>query len=158
MSRRVFYSLRDNQTYTLSQFVHPQRGIRFSPYVFLETKAGRVWSRSEIARAKQNRQSYNWGQRDGLEENIQLTWDGFRREFLVPRDFSRGTLTIQATRSRGNTINNLKQVYPDAVLAEFYLPGSRKYGGMDWNGLWLVWRPVKSRWYLAALVSDRWTT
>jgi hypothetical protein len=101
---------------------------------------------------------YDWGDYDGSGGVIKLTGKEYFKRFIYNRDFATGKVSSEAFKSRGNTINNLRVFYPNALLVEHYLPGTPKYGGMDWNSLWLVWQPHGSSWYLAGIAHGEWTT
>jgi hypothetical protein len=59
---------------------------------------------------------------------------------------------------KGNTINNIAEVWPDAVTVEYHFSGfDPQYGGMDWRSLRLVFEPEEGAWRLVGIVHDEWT-
>jgi hypothetical protein len=59
----------------------------------------------------------------------------------------------------GNSLYNLREVYPGATIVEFNTPGTDpKYGGMDWRSLWVVLERYQDRWVVVGLVRGAWTT
>jgi len=58
---------------------------------------------------------------------------------------------------KGNTKDNVKEVFPDAVFVEFHFPGTEKNGGMDWSSLRVVMKKYGDDWKAVAIVRDRWT-
>ena len=62
------------------------------------------------------------------------------------------------TVGQGNTINNIIEVYPEAVVVEYHFEGfDPQYAGMDWRSLRLVFEESGGTWYLVGIVHDEWT-
>ncbi|AZV43291.1 hypothetical protein BAOM_2682 [Peribacillus asahii] len=61
------------------------------------------------------------------------------------------------TIGKGNTVNNIRKVYPNSIVVEYYFGGTKKYSGMDWSSLKLVYEKKGSTWYLVGIVHDEWT-
>ena len=59
--------------------------------------------------------------------------------------------------NNGNSINNLKDIYQNSEVVEFYHKGSDEYAGMDWRVLRLVFDEYQGKRYLVAIISDQWT-
>ena len=60
---------------------------------------------------------------------------------------------------KGNSLNNLFEIYPLAHFSESHFTGfNKKYAGMDWKSLRLVFQPYKNSFYLVAIIHDQWTT
>ena len=156
-ARRAVAALQNNDTAVLARLAHP-KGLRFAPYVHF-SKRDMILRRSTVAALRRSPRVYNWGDADGTGDAIRLPWNAFRLRYLTPKgkNFLAGEINFNTVKTRGNTINNLRETYPGAICVEFHLPGTPKYSGMDWRGLWLVWRPVGKNWYLCAVAGDAWT-
>jgi hypothetical protein len=145
----------------LAALVHPQQGVRFSPYIhataqdlrFLPAQLARLQSDSLI-----NSTIYYWGTFDGSGEAINLTFAQYWQKFIFNRDYtsSNAQLVYNQPRQRGNSLNNIQQVYPDSRMVEFHLPATQA-AGMDWSSLILVFQPNQGQWYLVGIVHDQWT-
>jgi hypothetical protein len=60
--------------------------------------------------------------------------------------------------SVGNSINNINTAYPKSDYIENYFSGfNKKYEGMDWRALRLVFQKEGDRYYLVGIVHDQWT-
>jgi formylglycine-generating enzyme required for sulfatase activity len=60
---------------------------------------------------------------------------------------------------QGNIINNIREVYPDALVVEYHFDGIEpQYGGLDWRSLRLVLEEQDGVWYLVGIVHSEWTT
>lgn len=151
---RAMWALESNDLKTLAKLSH-SKGIRFSPGIFA-APTDRTFTPAQI-RTLDKRGPIKWGSQDGSGDVITIDWNGFRRQ-LWERDFSVGKLTFNTFTRRGNTRNNLRQAYSDAIFVESYVPYSPKYGGMDWGSLWMIWKREGGRWKLRGLARDYWTT
>jgi hypothetical protein len=59
---------------------------------------------------------------------------------------------------KGNTLENIHEVYPDGVFVEFHFTGfNEQYDGMDWKSLRLVFEQDGGSWRLVGIVHDQWT-
>lgn len=162
-SRAVVRALQNNDTRALATFVHPTRGVRFSPYIHAD-ESDRVISRAQMPYLANHARKWNWGLYDGTGDPMNLTWNEFRRKMLVSRPY----LPLKSTNARedfnrlsqnGNVPNNLLDVYPNAIFTRYYSSGyDPKFEGLDWRALFLAWRPVGKTWYLVGVANDEWTT
>jgi hypothetical protein len=157
-SLEVLRAIRQRDMRRLSRFVHPDKGLRFSPYVYVET-GNRVFSRSEVGNLFRSNRRYLWGEQDGSGDPIRLTARQFFNSYIYDKDFLRAREVNYNTQSkRGNTINNVLDFYPQAIAVEYFLPGTNpRFDGMDWGSLWLVFEQKGDAWYLVGLASDEWT-
>jgi hypothetical protein len=146
---------------TLATYVHPDKGVLFSPYVYIDEDA-LVFSQSdvEIFLAQGSQQTYTWGVYDGVGDTIELTQSEYYEEFIYDQNFQEaGEVLVDELKPRGNMINNIKEIFPDAKVVEFHLEGTEEYSGMDWASLNLVLeKDENNEWKLVAIVHDQWTT
>ncbi|HEX8749125.1 MAG TPA: hypothetical protein VF717_18255 [Pyrinomonadaceae bacterium] len=158
-SLSVLRALRQRDMRQLSSFVHPDKGLRFSPYVYVQS-SDRVFTRWQVANLFRSNRRYLWGEADGTGDPLRLTARQFFNQFIYDKDFLRAKeVNYNTVKGRGNTINNILDFYPRTIAVEYYLPGTNpRYSGMDWGGLWLVFEQKGNAWYLVALASDEWTT
>ena len=57
----------------LSGIVHPDKGVRFSPYAFVDVEKDLIFSRTRILNFFKDQIVYNWGVYDGIGTPINLT-------------------------------------------------------------------------------------
>jgi len=159
LSKKVLNSLKNKDYATLSTYIHPDLGIRFSPYAYIDTTAGIVMTSAAFMEQVKADTKLNWGVYDGTGEEIKLTTKEYLQRFVYDVDFLNAEkTTVNQSSAQGNSINNISQIYPAAVYTESYFSGfDKKYGGMDWRALRLVYEKVGDRYYLVALVHDQWT-
>lgn len=158
-SLSVVRALKQRDMRRLSGFVHPDKGLRVSPYVYVQS-SDRVFTRWQVANLFRSNRRYLWGEADGTGDPIRATARQFFTRFIYDRDFLRAReVNYNTVKGRGNTINNILEFYPRAIAVEYYLPGTDpRYSGMDWRGLWLIFEQKGKDWYLVGLASDEWTT
>ena len=73
------------------------------------------------------------------------------------KKFNDARIRINEFESRGNMINNVKDIYPKSDVVDFYYKGTTVYEGMDWRGMRLVFDEYQGRRYLVAIINDQWT-
>lgn len=159
-ARQVLLSLKAGNVAKFSTFVHPQKGVRFSPYASVIPDEDRLVKRKQLLQMWTSTKRYKWGGYDGSGDPIWLTFKNYHRHFIFDHDFSRAqSVTYNPeTMSHGNTPNNIRAIYPQAIAVEYYFPGfDSKRSGMDWSSLWLVFEKKGSDWYLVGIVHDEWT-
>jgi hypothetical protein len=143
----------------LSTLAHPEKGIRFTPYAYIDVEKDVVLKASEIKNIQADSRSFSWGSYDGSGEPINLPFGEYFDKFVWDQDFSDAQISAKNEfLSGGNSTNNLKEVYPDAQYYEYYFSGfDPQYEGLDWVSLRLVFEEYKGAWYLVGIVHGQWT-
>lgn len=144
----------------VAEFVHPDHGLRFTPYAMVNLARDVVVAKGDVAKLASDSQTRRWGEYDGTGEPIHLTIDGYYDRFIYDRQFSQATVGGANQRvGQGNSLNNMPEVFGDreVVFIEFHEPGTETYGGMDWRSLRIVLERLAGQWYLIGLVHDQWT-
>jgi hypothetical protein len=159
-AKQVIFALRGKDMTKLSTFVHPEKGVRFSPYGYVTPEEDLVFKRKLVSGLWMSKRRYKWGSYDGTGDPIRLTFRSYYRRFIYDHDYSQvKQIGYNAEiMGRGNTRNNIYDTYPQGVVVEYHFPGvNPKYGGADWASLWLVFEKKDREWYLVAIVHDEWT-
>jgi len=155
---KVLTAFKNKDMQELSRYVHPEKGVRFSPYTYVETDKDVVISREDIITLLDGNKVYNWGFYDGSGDPIELTPEKYIERFVYDRDFLNADEIIYDEQfDRGNTINNVFEVYKGCHVIEYYLEGTPEYDGMDWRSLKLVFEEKDGYWYLVGVLHDEWT-
>lgn len=154
----ILTALNDEDWETLATFVHPDKGVRFSPYTYVRDEHI-VLSSAEVASLNTNQSIYNWGRFDGTGDPIDLTFADYYARFIFNTNFYRPhTIGFNQFIGWSNTINNILDFYPDADFVEYHFPGfNPDYDGMDWASLRLVMEEVDGEWKLVGVVHSEWT-
>lgn len=158
-SAEVLALLKAKDMEKLSQAVHPDKGVRFSPYGYVNTETDLVFTVNEIRNLQSDHKVYVWGSYDGSGQPIELSFKDYYNKFVYDKDFQNAEETgYNKILGQGNSLINISDVYPDANFVEYYFPGFEpKYEGMDWESLRLVFEKKDSVWYLVGIIHDQWT-
>jgi uncharacterized protein (UPF0333 family) len=158
IAKEVVNLLKDKDWDELSNYIHPTKGVRFSPYTFVNLEKDLVFKKEAIETFNLDPTKYNWGAYDGSGLPISLTFNGYYSKFIYDKDFALAKqVSTNKPIGQGNTLNNIPEVYSTASYVEFYIPGSEKMSGMDWGSLRLVFEQTGGKWYLVGVVHDQWT-
>ena len=143
----------------LASHIHPNKGLRFTPYSYIRLQSDLVFTSSQIVSLLQSSQSYNWGVYDGSGNPIQDTFNNYYNKFVYDVDFANPHLIgNNVVVGKGNMTNNIVQAYPNLTFVEFHFTGfNSQYAGHDWKSLRLVFENVSGIWYLVGIVHDQWT-
>ncbi len=159
-SREVLSLLKSKAFLKLSEMFHPVEGVRFSPYGYVDTSTDRVFFAATFIASIQQKQKLNWGNYDGSGDSIVLTTAEYYNKFIYNADFLNAAKTsINKRISAGNSLDNLAKVYPGTNYTEHFFPGfDKKYAGMDWTTLKLVFKFYQGKNWLVGIVHDQWTS
>ena len=159
-AKSVIQALKAGNIAKFSTFVHPQKGVRFSPYASVLLDQDRVIRKNQLAPLWASAKLYRWGEYDGSGDPIRLSFRKYHRRFIFDHDFSHAESVNYnpASMGHGNTPNNIQAVYPKSIAVGYHFSGfDPKVSGMDWSSLWLVFEKKGSEWYLVGIVHDEWT-
>ena len=148
----------DNKDFEqLSTFVHPEKGIRFTPYAFIKEEEQPIFEAEQVRGFPNDNEVYEWGTEDGTGDAIRLTPNAYYHDYLYIRDFTESTeILVNDIDPRGNMRMNVGEVYPEARFVSYYVSGTDEE--MDWANLILAFEEVNDDWYLVGIIVDRWTT
>ena len=155
---QVVQTLQSQDMISLSSFIHPVDGVRFSPYAYAQD-SDQVFSAEQVAGILADSRVYDWGHYAGTGEPIQLSFPEYYSKFIYDVDFANAPqVSLNHRLSTGNSIDNSAEFYPGAMIVEYYFPGfDPQYDGMDWRSLRLVFSDYDGTWYLAGIIHDEWT-
>lgn len=152
-------ALKNKDWKTLSGMAHPDKGIRFSPYSFVDTEHDLVFKADQLVKLMDDPQALVWGSFDGSGEPIKLSFQEYYSRFLYNHDYAAAEKTgYNEMLGKGNTVNNIHEVYPDGISVDYYFSGfNPEYAGMDWASLILIFEESGGSWYLTGMVRNQWT-
>lgn len=151
-------ALRGKDMGKLAELAHPQAGIRFSPYAYIDKAKDLTFDAERLRKLAADNQEYIWGAFDGSGEPIRLTFDGYHRRFIYDHDYRTAPeIAYNRLLGKGNTVNNIADVYPQGVFVEYHFPGfDPKAQGMDWASLRLIFEPLGEDYRLVGIQHDGW--
>jgi len=158
-SDKVIRALKDKDAQAISDFVHPEKGVRFTPYTSVDLKQDLVFTAEEVKNFFNDKKKYMWGYYDGIGDEIILTPAEYYDVFVYSKDFANAEkIGYNEILSYGNAVENQFEAYPGAIIVEYYFSGfDPKYEGMDWQSLRLVFEEYKGDWKLSGIIHNQWT-
>ncbi len=156
----VIQALQANDMQALETYAHPQNGIRFSPYSFVDQTNDIVIPSNNLIAEYGSATIHTWGSYDGSGDPIDLTFSDYFDRFVYNQDFANPHIigNNQMVQTGGNTTNNLLTVYPNAEFVEFHFTGfDPQYDGMDWTSLRIVMEEYNGQLYVIGIIHDEWT-
>jgi len=159
-AEKVLLALKTKDMARLATFVHPEKGLRFSPYEYVNMGADLVFRRNQLQSLWASKKLHAWGEYDGSGAPIQLTFRAYYQGFVYDHDYAKAKHVgfNSEIMGHGNMRNNIREVYRRAIVVEYHFAGfdpQRK--GMDWKSLWLVFEKKNQMWYLVGIVHGEWT-
>lgn len=157
-AERVITALAEKDLPAVAEYVHPEMGVRLSPYTYV-AETHLVFTSDELPGLVGSDEIFMWGYFDGSGYPIELTFDEYFDRFLFSADFSNPeAMAVNQVLGSGNSLNNIAEFYPDSSFVEYHFSGFEEdFGGMDWVSLRLVFVEEDGVWYLVGMVNDRWT-
>lgn len=158
-TKQVLIAIKNKDYTKFASYIHPVSGIRFSPYASIDTTVDIKFSHEKFSEAANKRDELIWGYYDGSGDTIRLSVDNYFNKFVYNHDFLNAEKTsLSKITGKGNSTNNLEEVYSGCVCTESYFSGfDKKYDGMDWESLRLVYKKYGARYLLVGIVHDQWT-
>jgi hypothetical protein len=158
LSEKILRYIKAKNYKSLSPFIHPQHGIRFSPYAFIDIAKDRVLSGDQLLKLAKENKTIDWHSSWEKEAKL-LTVDQYFRRFVYDADFLNAELkSLNEYHSQGTDLNNIDEIYPGCNVVEFFFSGfDAKYAGLDFRALRLVYEAKNNIPYLRGIVHDEWT-
>jgi hypothetical protein len=152
--------LKEKDMKALASFIDPEDGVRFSPYGYVDVENDLSFPAEKVEKLWEDETVYRWGDFDGTGDPIDLTFPEYYDRFVYDQDYVNAEeRAVDERLGHGSTLDNTKEVYPDATVVEYHFSGfEEQYEGMDWRSLRLVLKEEDERWYLVSVVHDEWTT
>lgn len=151
-------ALANNDFAKITNDIHPTRGVRFSMYAFVRPEADKVFSREQYTQyLQQSKIRFTWGEKDGTGDLLVTPLPEYLNTWVNAKKYNDSTISINEFRQTGGMINNLRDVYQNSDVVDFYYKGSDEYAGMDWRIMRLVFDSYQGKRYLVAIINDQWT-
>jgi hypothetical protein len=160
VAREVIDAFKAKDGKKLALWVHPEKGLRFSPSAFVNAASDLVFLKVQIETFWTDKKIYTWGYADATGEPINMTPSQYSREYIMNRNFSSpSSISVNSDKATGNTSNNAALVYPNAIRVEYYIAPSLRANipGLDWAALRLVFEKNGDSWFLVGVIHDEWT-
>lgn len=149
----VMNAIKNEDLITLSTFVGDQ-WLRFSPYEYVNTGTDIVLTSGDVYHGLALSRSFTWWAYDGSGEPIDLWIWQYREKFVYDLDFVNAPeIYYNQKFERGNTLNNIFDVYSWNEIVEYHFPGfDPQYEGMDRRSLYVVFENIGGQRKLIGIV------
>lgn len=160
LTREVLTAFKNKQYDSLSLLIHPEEGVLFSPYGYVDT-ASNVVVKAETMRTwtdKKKQPKIVWGWFDGDEEEIKMTMNEYVKSFVYDVDFLKpDSIKVDELIAGEHVLKMLQDFFPGCHIVESHFAGfDKKQEGMDWRNLRLVFKLKDGKYYLVGVVHDEW--
>ena len=155
LALQMIMAIKHEDMDTLATLVHPDKGVRFSPYACVGGW-DLIFSADQLRQAFADDTTHRWGADQGSGDPIDLTFRRYYERFIYDVDFARPDVVyFNEHWQSAHLINNIPEVYPEATTVEYHFDGIEpEYHGWDWRGLRLVLEEEGDNWYLVGIVHD----
>jgi len=156
---KLIHAISVKDAKTISDYVHPVKGVRFTPYTYVSVEKDVVFSKEKMKNFFEDQNVYLWGYYDGTGDEIKLTPGGYYEKFIYSADFKNAEqIGYNEVLSTGNMLENQFEIYDNPIVVEYYFPGfNPEYEGMDWKSLRLVFEKYEDSWKLVGIIHNQWT-
>lgn len=153
----VLKTLKDKDYKRFAEFIHPEKGVRFSMYAFVDPKEDKQFSKTDFEKYQPTKTLFTWGSYDGSGDPYRATINDYLGKWVFSKDFTASQFSLDKFQGGGNSLNNLEKTYPKLNFTENYIKGTEKNGEMDWKTLRFVFEEFKGKYYLVGVINDQWT-
>ncbi len=153
----IIQALKDKNFKKFAEFIHPEKGVRFSMYAFVNPKEDKKFSKADFIRYQPTKTLFTWGTMDGSGDLYRATIRDYLADWVYSKDFATAQVSLNEFQGKGNSLNNVKEIYPNADFTENFMKGSEANSGMDWKCLRLIFEEFQGTYYLIGAVNDQWT-
>lgn len=153
----IIQALKDKNFKKFAEFIHPEKGVRFSMYAFVNPKEDKKFSKADFIRYQPTKTLFTWGTMDGSGDLYRENIHDYLSDWVYSKDFATAQVSLNEFQGKGNSLNNVKEIYPNADFTENFMKGSEANSGMDWKCLRLIFEEFQGTYYLIGVVNDQWT-
>src|SRR5690606_16683656 len=119
-SMEVLTAIKDFDMEKLAGAVHPDKGVRFSPYGYVDVENNLVFTAEEVKNLASDTKTYLWGYYDGSGEPMTLSFADYHKKFIYDVDFVNAEqVGYNKTLGFGNSLNNSFEVYKTSIIVEY---------------------------------------
>ena len=143
----------------LSEMVHPEDGVYFTPYSNVDFNSNVQFTAEQVKNINSDEEVYLWGTTDGEGAPINMTPKQYFKKYVFDQDYTTApVIGRNYVVMSGNSIENVKEAYPDCQFVDFHFPGfDEQVGGMDWCTLRLVFREYEGSYKIVGIIHAQWT-
>ncbi|HMS53594.1 MAG TPA: hypothetical protein PKD56_14780, partial [Chitinophagales bacterium] len=123
----------------LEPYIHPQKGLRFSPYAHVDLKNDIVISGQQLARAASEPRKYQWGYYDGSGEPMKFTITTIFPNTLSGKIFTVTPLKLVITRLLARVTASIIEIKFTLTHFKLNIIWMARKNMAAWTGKVFVW-------------------
>ncbi len=156
-AKKVMLLMEKRNMLELAKYIHPKFGVRFT-YHTTVSRSDIVFSPSQVAHGLKSQRVLTWGKEDGTGKPVRMSFADYLKFVVQPGHFLRARkVSYNKNLHRSNNVENARKFYPNAIMVQYYFPGTKRYSGMDWESLRLFFDKYEGKWYLVGIINDSWS-
>lgn len=150
----VLQAIKSKDMNSLSTFVHPEKGARFSQFTSIYD-SDLVLSYEEFIDIFDDDKVYSWGMNIFTMEPINETKSRMFT-WIVEQDYTKAeAITYNAPTNKHGYPETYSKDYPKGIIVECYYEGENK--DMDWKTRIIVFEEFQEQWYIVGFNNAFWT-
>ena len=149
----IVQALKKEDFQSLSDYVHPTKGLLLSPYATVDRKVNAHFSAAELKTIAESPTLRTWGVDDGTGAPIRLTFSKYYSKFMYDRDFATAPKVTYNDDSTGEA-KKVWEEFPSASVVNLSFPESES---KPEDHLLLSFEEQQGKWYLTAILHAGWT-
>lgn len=154
----VLSAIKNGDMNELAAVVHPNKGVLFSPYLTVDKNRAQVFMKGQLEKLLDSNKQYEWGVSAGKGDPIRLTPREYFDQYVYDVDFlETDFVTLDGMYKQTNSVENIKEAFPESTYVEYFVPGSEEFEGLDWKSLKLVFMDYEGAPHLVGIIHDQWT-
>jgi hypothetical protein len=143
----------------LAKYINPEKGLRFSPFAYVDLKKDLVFSCTQINNFFRSHHQYTWGYNEENGLPIRLSSTDFYKMYVYDSPYAdTNEISYYQNSSPEFNTSNCFEVYPHAIIVEYRVNevNSRDNPNTNWRSIRLVFEKEGKGWYLVGIIHDQW--
>lgn len=158
ISIKVLETIENKDYISFSKYIHKEKGVIFVPFSYIDYDVNLVFSPAMVKTFAEDNTIYDWGIYDQSPERIKLSVDDYFDQFVYDKKYiDTRTVSINYTIRRGNSIENIEEVFENCIYIDFYDGGSEECEGLDWSSLKIVMEKYNDTYEVVAVIHSCYT-
>ncbi len=158
LTKQILTAIKNKDYKKLTEYFHPVEGVRFSPNIQVDDSRDMKFSKVDFNSSLKKNKLLHLGVLDESGDDISLTLKKYFSRYVYDADFLNAEKTNYSDTFNGlKSLHHLLGFYPNCQFTESYFSGfDKKYEGMDWRLLRLVYKKYLNRYYLVGIIHGEW--
>jgi len=142
----------------LSTWIHPEKGVIFTPFSTVDPERDLSFSAQEVANFAADRTVYLWGLTAVEGAPIQMSALDYMHRYVGERDYAMAPLAAVGSILRtGDSPENVAEVFPNSIFVELHIPHAGPKRADDWSSLKIVFEEYEDELKVIAFIHSEMT-